>query len=128
MNTLIEKRWLRAVALFALVLGVFFAVKALDKKVEVKEVQTMEIWYFNGTSYTLTDFQNPSNYVKYISGTHSCDNKKEIICQIEAPSNGNELNPRPELNTARELDIEDVFNSLPNSFSQNTTVLEVRSK
>lgn len=121
MKNLIEKRWLRAVALFALVLGVFFAVKALDKKVEVKEVQALKDWHLKigGNPLVETDYELYAN--------HSCPGLPEAICLIKAPSNGPE-DDHPILDDDARLDIQSVIDNLPAAPPSTSIVKSLREE
>ncbi len=86
----LKNNGLRAcIALMVILFGVFVAVKAMERKEEVKaEPKSLvnQTWYFNGTSS-----DDPTDESLYVTTPPSdgCITPYQKICEVQAPDDGN---------------------------------------
>lgn len=85
----LTNNWLRAgLTLMILVFGVFFIVKAVDKKEKPVNDPVMETWYFNGATNPANDDELDASQYS-LEDSEPCGGLIETVCMIEAPASDN---------------------------------------
>lgn len=86
MKNLKNNRWFAGIAMIVLLLGVFFAVKAVENKEEKKPApDTSSIvastWHFTGTN--VNEATNPEAWSDNPQDAQNCDGIKELPCSVD---------------------------------------------
>lgn len=128
MKNLKNKRWLAGMAMILFVFGIFFIVKAVEKKERINpsvEIVDSESWYFTGTSND--DITKAENYSSTASA--ECGGLAQTICEIKAPADPvNSALPDMEFEVEANVTVADQIEaSLQGSPSLNSTVKSHRS-
>lgn len=117
---------------FFLLIGTFFAVKAMEKKEFEKTVSqplVNQTWYFTGSASDNPELA--SNYSSSPAVLPTCGLAQEVICQINAPDDGT---GKPKMDapvdgTSIQLQIRAAHQSIINNNpATNSTVLEFRAE
>ena len=89
MKNLKNNRWLAGITMIVLLLGVFFAVKAMENKTPAKKIAVAEQWF----EFTGTSSDSPTNPAKYrlIEANEPLPdcNPGDQVCILNAPLNAN---------------------------------------
>ncbi|MDR2271652.1 MAG: hypothetical protein LBF27_12170 [Sphingobacterium sp.] len=123
---IIKRSLITVASALSLILGIAFAVNAMEKKEEVsaKHIEYKD-WYFTGT--TPAQALVASNYSPSPSPSKPCGTTAQITCHILAPDNGS---GQPDLsaNSADGNPINSEISSANSSLTTNSTVLSFRLK
>ncbi|TCR14374.1 hypothetical protein EDF67_101478 [Sphingobacterium sp. JUb78] len=91
--------------LFALIVGAFYVVNAMDKQIETEEPKLSTTWYFQGSS--LAEAEDASNYSQ--TPHPNCNVGSELPCELPVENAPDEESLQTFLDGKSGSDIRDIY-------------------